>query len=311
MAAALPAPRVPPEGAHGHRKGEYSGHETFQLRYGWLKKGVDEVARGKEAFDDASMVRLGVGKNMVKAIRHWGLVARVIEEVPGSRGQCLRVTPLGQLLFADEGFDPYLEDPRSLWLVHWQLCTHPDKASTWRWVFGEWGRASFSRDELRAVLLSRAEGQRASEATISRDVEVFLRTYIPARATRVVQLEDTLDSPLVELRLLREDPVEGRVEVLREARPSLDDLVLGYAVLDHWGRTAPQRETYHLDGLLLGAGAPCRVLGLDERAFIERLEGAEHWSRGALLYDHTAGMRQLLRRKRVEADAWLTEALHG
>jgi hypothetical protein len=52
----------------------FSGHETFVFRYAWLKKGVDAVQRDHVVFnDDSGMVTLGVGKNMVRAIRHWGL----------------------------------------------------------------------------------------------------------------------------------------------------------------------------------------------------------------------------------------------
>jgi len=290
----------------------FVGHESFPLRYGWLKKCVDAVASdpGFFAGDDA-MVRLGVGKNMVRAVRHWALVARVIDERPGSRGRALQVSALGRLLFGDDGVDPYLEDPRTLWLLHWLICTHPEKATTWRWTFGVWGRSAFSRDELRAALRGVAAGSRASEGTLTRDIEVFLRTYLPSRATRAVPLEDALDSPLVELRLLREDPVEGRCELVRGAKPSLDDVVLGFAVLDHWERTAPLRDSMHLDALLHAPGSPGRVLCLDERSLGERLEHAETWSRGVLLHDQTAGVRQLLRRQRVDPVTWLRDALGG
>jgi len=48
----------------------FSGHESFPLRYGWLKKCVDAVAEDAVFFarDDA-MVALGVGKNMVRAVK--------------------------------------------------------------------------------------------------------------------------------------------------------------------------------------------------------------------------------------------------
>lgn len=287
----------------------FAGHEGFALRYGWLKKCVDAVESASEFFarEDA-VVRLGVGKNMVRAVRHWGLVARVIEEVVGTRGRALRVTALGRQIFGEGGSDPYLEDPRTLWLLHWLICTHPERATTWRWAFGVWGRAAFTRDELRAALRGVARTGRATDTTLARDVDVFLRTYLPARASRAAPLEDTLDSPLVELGLLRTDPVEGRFELVRGPRPSLDDGTLGFAVLDFWERAAPHSETLHVDDLAHGPGAPGRVFGLDDRSLHERLEYAEAWSRGHLLYDQTAGLRQLRRARRVDALAWLERA---
>ena len=59
----------------------FSGHETFPFRYPWLKKGYDAVREDGAVFlrDDA-ITTLGVGKNMVRSIRHWCLAAGLIEE---------------------------------------------------------------------------------------------------------------------------------------------------------------------------------------------------------------------------------------
>ena len=64
---------------------QLSGHETFPLRYGWLKKAFDAV-RDTESEDDNRYVftgpdaiaRFGVGKNMGSSMRHWAVAAGVI-----------------------------------------------------------------------------------------------------------------------------------------------------------------------------------------------------------------------------------------
>ena len=48
-----------------------TGHETFQCRNLWLKKGYDFIKSGKKFKDLDSVVFLGVGKNMVSSIRFW------------------------------------------------------------------------------------------------------------------------------------------------------------------------------------------------------------------------------------------------
>ena len=54
------------------RKTAFGRHETFALRYGWLPKGFQAAVRNPKIFlDDLATVELGVGKNMVKSIRHW------------------------------------------------------------------------------------------------------------------------------------------------------------------------------------------------------------------------------------------------
>ena len=67
-------------------KYKFSGHQTFTFRYGWLEKGVREVAADAAFFTrDDALVKLGVGKNMVASIHHWCLVTRMIEEKPSAK----------------------------------------------------------------------------------------------------------------------------------------------------------------------------------------------------------------------------------
>ena len=82
----------------------FAGHETFTLRYGWLKnkKAVNGVVADSQLFrrPDA-LVTLGVGKNMVRSIRHWALTTGILEEDPESpnnRGRFLQISELGEPL---------------------------------------------------------------------------------------------------------------------------------------------------------------------------------------------------------------------
>jgi hypothetical protein len=72
----------------------FSGHETFPFRYTWLPKGVTNLLKDPELFarDDA-LVTLGVGKNMVRFIRHWCTAAGAIERV--GRTRHMKVKDLG------------------------------------------------------------------------------------------------------------------------------------------------------------------------------------------------------------------------
>jgi hypothetical protein len=49
----------------------FSGHDSFQCRKLWLKKGYDFLQQGKNFNDEDAVVQLGVGKNMVSSIRFW------------------------------------------------------------------------------------------------------------------------------------------------------------------------------------------------------------------------------------------------
>ena len=285
----------------------FSGHQTFPFRYAWLPKGVGAVREDPEAFlrPDA-LVRMGVGKNMVASIRFWcealGLIAM--------RGRSGGLTPLGELLFgavyrptarkraprrAHMGADPYLEDPGTLWLLHWQLASRPHPASTWHLVFTRWGESVFTRDDLARWLLRCARASRTNRSSIQsirRDVDVFLRTYLPARDDRRRPLEDSFDCPLAELGLIRRAG-PGRYAFERGPRPSLPDAVLAFALADFWRHSAPDQETLALERILFDPGSPGAAFKLGDRDLVEVLERLP--ADGGMRYDETAGQRLVLR----------------
>ena len=49
----------------------FSGHESFSCKQLWLKKGYDFLVNGNNFNAPDSVVKLGVGKNMVSSIRYW------------------------------------------------------------------------------------------------------------------------------------------------------------------------------------------------------------------------------------------------
>ena len=63
-------------------KPTFARHETFHPRYGWLKKGFDKNEVFSKA-KDRDRVVLGVGQNMVNAIRYWCLAFKILEKDNG------------------------------------------------------------------------------------------------------------------------------------------------------------------------------------------------------------------------------------
>ncbi len=282
-------------------RGSFAGHETFPLRYTWLPKAVSHVARDPQVFlrEDA-MVTLGVGKNMVRAIRHWGLACGMIEEddsVPNNRGRALRVSPLGAALFGEGGWDPYLEDPATLWVIHYELASDPQRSTTWYWAFNHLPQPEFTKAEL-ATWLDRLVQERGwsriSPASLRRDLDVFLRTYVPARASRTVPLEDTLDSPLVELGLLREYDSKGGYLLQRGEHPSLPNAVFAYGLMRFLERRGLTAKAVPVQSVAFAPGSPGRVFALLDDPLMARLERIEATTDGAVVFHDTAGLRQLL-----------------
>lgn len=288
----------------------FSGHETFPLRYGWLKKAYDAVSADPGIFTrDDAVVELGVGKNMVRSIRHWALACDVLREEPKTRGLRLSPTEFGTFLFGAGGRDPYLEDVNSLWLIHWNLCTNESRATTWNWAFNVVRATEFSTQALSATIQSEL-GRRMLKAptanTLKRDVEVFVRSYMPSRLTKKSVLEDSLDCPLVDLGLL---VTEGgdTYSFVRGPHRSLDNNIFAALLLEFWNREAPRQETLSFNEIAYAQNSPGCVFKLDEESLVERLENLERVSHGRILFADTAGVKQIYRKASVASNELLEQ----
>src|SRR5690348_9570787 len=68
---------LPPDHSQPSRPAEtsfrFSGHQTFPLRIAWIPKAVAEIAAGRDPLTDIDegITQLGLGKNMVEALRCW------------------------------------------------------------------------------------------------------------------------------------------------------------------------------------------------------------------------------------------------
>ncbi len=280
---------------------QFSGHETFPLRYGWLKKVYDAVrdmeqnGLGTQSVfhaDDAIGI-FGVGKNMVAAMRHWALASGVLEPVCARSGHW-QTTALGRHWLDDSGWDPWLEDPASLWLLHWQFASTPARTSTWYWVFNHCPHTHFDRPLILEHLMQLCHTQgmkRVANSTLKRDVECFIRTY--AARFGAVSREESLECPLSELTLLVAHSRE-RFQLARGPKPTLSRSMFAYAAIQFWQRHYRQTRTMAFETLMHEPGSPGRVFQLDEDALMDLVMDLEVVSEGSVTWSETAGLRQLI-----------------
>lgn len=283
----------------------FSGHETFPFRYTWLKKGVDAVRENPTIFsDDAATITLGVGKNMVRSIHHWCQAVELIkeDEMGPNRRRWFLPTDRGDKIFADDGVDPYLEDVATLWLIHWKLATNDNRATTWYWAFSIFGQNEFGRDAFIAELIEWAKKNtrnRISENSIKRDVDCFLRTYVPSRLTKNTIVEDTFDCPLVELNLISDSPDVNTYRFHRGPKPSLPIQIFAAALSEFWDAHFSANNTLTLAKIAYSESSPGRTFLLDEDTLVEYLDGLDSLTAGAMRYDETAGLKQVYREKKM------------
>ena len=280
-------------------KPSFSGHESFPMRYSWLKKGYDLLLDDEGAFSrDDAMVHLGTGKNMVASIRHWGLACGVWEDAEGSRGGRYVPTEFGHRLLADDGWDPYLEDIGTIWWLHHQIVVNPVKATTWGLVFGRPRFNRFRRDDLVTSLVNvvrDAEVRRVPLGTLKRDVGVFVSSYVAPGLKKGTIPEDSLNSPFTQLGLMRAGAERATQELVEHDHPTLPRGIFEAAISSYFyeecGGMAP---TLEIQELLYSENSPGRVFRLTEDAFVDRLLKHVTASRGGLVFNETAGLRQLI-----------------
>jgi hypothetical protein len=272
----------------------FSGHQTFPFRYPWLPKAVRAVSRDQAIFSrDDAMVTLGVGKNMVASMRFWTEALDLVAF--GRRSAEGAPTWLGEALLSADGWDPYLEDVGTLWLLHWQLVESADLASTWHLVFTRWYKDAFTRDEITnwlAQLVEQIGSARASVGTLRRDVETFVRTYVASATGGRRTLEESFDCPLVELGLIREAE-DGLLQFVRGSKATLPIEIFAYALMRFWERTAVNQKTLSFERILYGPGSPGAAFKLSEAALVSLLEQLPGST--GMRYNETAGLREVSR----------------
>lgn len=278
---------------------QFSGHETFPLRQLWLRKAYFAVAESdgtSNVFAEESAIRrFGVGKNMVSAIRHWALACGVLAE---SSSGAPEVSPIGDLLFGENGVDTYLERPATCWLVHWMLAGVAARSTTWYWVFNRITSQTFDRNAVVLALedLAKQHRSRASAITLKRDVEVCLRCYLTRREGK--EVDDAAEPLLADLGLITEGPV-GTFQFRRGPQATLPDALFAFALSQFWDRweeaTGSSQNTLSFEAIAHDYGSPGRVFKLDESSVAERLLNLEATTNGAMRWTDSAGLRQVSR----------------
>lgn len=255
----------------------FARHETFHPRHGWFRKAVVGVQDSDQVFssDDAT-VRLGVGKNMVRAIRFWAHAAKVIEPIsdPDSPRVSRYVeSALSRALFSEGGWDPWLESTASLWLLHWMMMRPPSILPIWWIALNDFQSVEFNDDELVRYATEAVAGidgwSSVAQSSLKKDVDCFIRMYSSVPGRKVI--DDVIDCPFRSLGLLAAVPGERRAHrFLVGPKPTLPDEIVAFACLDFVGNKTGLRTTT-LTRLTIDPGSPGRIFRLGEEAIHESL----------------------------------------
>ena len=204
-------------------KFKFRAHDTFFIRKGWLYKGMKNILIQPDVFvskTENPMDVLGIGANMVKAMRYWlQAVGLTTEPITGRRLQTL--TDLGQIIFEN---DKYIEEMGTLWILHYKLVTTIEEATAWYFFFNEFTLLEFNRDDFILAINNfvRLTGDEVSERSLEDDFNCIINTYVPRIKSNPekVQPESNIDCPLGELGLI--DIVNRKEKLYKKSYPKKD-----------------------------------------------------------------------------------------
>lgn len=202
---------------------KFRAHDTFFIRKGWLNKGLRNVNADAGVFMGTKgnpMDVLGIGANMVKALRYWLQAVKLTSE-PASGKKEQSFTEFGQVVFEN---DPYIEEMGTLWLLHYQLASNKDVATAWYYFFNDFKATEFSKEDFVKQLSNyiRMNGEEVSERSLEDDYTCIINTYVSRMKSNPekVQPESNIDCPFGELGLI--DIANKKDKLYRKATPKKD-----------------------------------------------------------------------------------------
>ncbi len=271
-------------------KVKLKGNESFNIREGWLRKGMRCVQDCPTLFSrDDAMEILGVGSKMVKSIRYWLRATGLTEErvlVGRAREQVL-TEKFGEVVAQ---YDPYFDDVFTLFLVHYNLVKDANGLSiVWNIFFNNYDGQDFTKDNMiekcKEELNKRlAEGAKFSESLFADDCASVLKMY---NATDVAENpEESLSCPMAELGLIKKSAnKKGTYIKMPPVRELLDKMAVLYVILDN---IKEGKESVGIDSLINDANNIGKVFNLDRVLINEYLDQLR--VSGFITLNRTAGL---------------------
>ncbi|KUL96500.1 hypothetical protein DK26_06850 [Bosea sp. WAO] len=282
---------------------EYSRHETFAIREGWIPKGLAllEERDGDFRPDLETADALGLGSKMVKSLGYW-LEAVGMSETTGVRKErAIRLTPLAQMISMH---DSYLEFPVSWWIMHIMLARR--EGSVWNWFFNDFNERVFDRTTCVEAFLKHVRDRAlnpTSPTTAHRDVACLLSSYALVSGGEQPDPEDATTCPFRSLSLVVKHSDTGRFEKTRSL-----DLIPVEAFLACAGLVARDigNDSITFVDLMRQRNAPARLLGLDGDAIDELATAAAALYRKHGVSISMLGTNRTLTIPRLEPSEWLS-----
>lgn len=279
----------------------FAKHQTFHIREGWLFKGMAAIRQAEDAgelptifLDKDAPERLGIGRNMVHALRYWMQATGLAEEKFEGR-TVQHLTPFGELVWQH---DPYLESEGTLWLIHYHLVCNRELATSWYWFFNHYVPNSFTDEQALKALqywaVTAEPDRRVAKSSFKKDVACLLRTYLPDGRARTP--EYLRESPLAQLGILREfdGGSQKRYHLQRVDGSRLHPLIVLYVMVDQQIKKREDTTEVRLSEILQEPRNAGRVFNLTTAVLTDLIATLnKNYPDMGIRFVRTAGLDQL------------------
>jgi Protein of unknown function (DUF4007) len=282
----------------------FTGHDTFHCRNFWLKKGYDFIKSGGK-FNDEAVIELGVGRNMVSAVRYWLRCFGITDEDDTT-------LEIADTLFDTEGgLDPYCEDKGTVYLLHYLLVT-TRRASIYSLVFNQFRkeRIEFSKEQLVEYLVNycRLEDFTVQRSSLERDVDTFLHNYFHKPSLKN-SITEEMSGILQELNLVEfVSRKEGKdtFKIESKERPDLPPSIVLFAIV----RQLKNGLSISFQELLNGSDSVGSVFALNANGLMQKIEELLEIYPQDLVFTDDGGIRLLQFKKQFSELDILNNSYH-
>ncbi len=271
-------------------KVKLKGHGSFTIREGWLAKGLFSLKEDNKIFTNKEATDiLGIGTNMVTALKYWMYVTGLIED--GKKNE-VKLTKLAELILQ---YDPYIEDIFSLWFLHYNLTQNTDKALIWNIFFNKCNDKNFTKRELLEQIEYDLESNNYNfnDKMLLDEVNVLIKTY--CNDEKKENPENNFICPLVELKILRKIDRE-KYQKEKANINNLNYLIVYYGLLNQLN----DKNSISIDDLFKMDNSISKIFSLDKNIlneYLEQLKKHEY-----ITINRTAGLNMIYINKRINIE---------
>lgn len=269
---------------------KFRAHDTFFIRKGWLSKGMKYIQQKPDVFVDREenpMDVLGIGSNMVKALRYWlQAVGLTTEPNSGKRNQTF--TELGNMVF---NHDRYIEEIGTLQLLHYKLASNHSEATAWYYFFNEFSMSEFTKEDfvtmLQNYVMMSDEDISVAIRSLNDDFLCIVNTYLPRYKSNPnkVSPENNIDCPFGELGFI--DILNKDKKIYKKSIPLASSLN-PWIVLAIITEQSNGKDEISLNELLTAKCNIGKIFNLDAITMLDILHKVENL--GAIKIIRTAGL---------------------